>query len=305
VSGLPLAGNSVVRGVIRAGDPVPEADKVRLALYQVATPGYVGAIGMRVLKGRDFSDADTGASMPVAIINESMAKTLWPNADAIGREILIHTDEKEPRTVVGIVADVHHYGLDRRVDPQYFVPFRQAPVLAMSVALHLSGPVATADLRRVTTSIDPALPIYDVRTLDDLLRGSLANRKALATTITLFGALALTLASIGLYGTVAAGVADRRREVGIRLSLGASRRSVLGLFLRQGMRIAFAATIVGLTVTRWVTPLVRQFLFQVTPLDWMSLAVAGGSVLAVAFIATWIPARQAIKIDPVETLRSE
>jgi len=262
-------------------------------------------MGMRLVRGRDFTGADTATSLPVAIVNESMAAALWPGADALGREILVHTDEKLPRTVIGVFADVHHYGLDERVDPHYFVPLRQAPARTMSLALRLSAPIAPADLRRATTAVDPTLPIYEVRTVDDILRGSLSNRKALALTLTLFGGLALVLASVGLYGTVAAGVAERRREIGIRLSLGATRSRVLRLFLRQGMIVAVAATIVGLGVTRLVTPLVRQFLFQVTPLDWPSLVVAAGVVLAVAFIATWIPARQAIAIDPVETLRTE
>jgi putative ABC transport system permease protein len=305
VSGLPLAGNSTVRGVIRPGDPIPEPDKVRLALYQVSTPGYFTAIGMRLLRGRDFTNADTATSMPVAIINESMAAALWPGADALGREILVHTDEQLPRTVVGVFADVHHYGLDRRVDSHYFVPLTQAPSRTMSLALRLSQPVAPAELRRATSVVDPALPIYDVRTVDDILQRSVSGRKALAMTLTLFGALALVLASVGLYGTIAAGVAERRREIGIRLSLGASQPRVLRLFLRQGMIVAAAATIVGLGVTYWVTPLVRQFLFEITPLDSPSFAAAAAVVLAVAFIATWIPARQAVRIDPVETLRAE
>ena len=124
-------------------------------------------------------------------------------------------------------------------------------------------------------------------------------------TLTLFGALALTLAAVGLYGTVAAGVSERRREIGIRLSLGATQPRVLRLFVRQGMLVAVAATVAGLILTNWITPLVRGFLFEVTPLDWPSLAAAAGAVLAVALVATWIPARQAVAIDPVETLRAE
>jgi predicted permease len=305
VSGLPLAGNSTVRGVIRPGDPVPEPDKLRLALYQVATPGYVSAIGMNLLRGRDFTEADSSTSPPVAIINESMAQTLWGTTEVVGREILIHTDEKLPRTVVGVFADVHHYGLDARVDPHYFVPLRQAPVRTMSLALRLSRPIAPADLRRATASVDPALPIYEVRTVDEILQRSLSSRKALAVTLLLFGAVALTLAAVGLYGTVAAGVSERRREIGIRLSLGATQPRVLRLFVRQGMLVAVAATVAGLILTNWITPLVRGFLFEVTPLDWPSLAAAAGAVLAVALVATWIPARQAVAIDPVETLRAE
>jgi ABC-type antimicrobial peptide transport system permease subunit len=175
----------------------------------------------------------------------------------------------------------------------------------MSLALRLSKPVAPADLRRATASVDPALPIYEIRTIDEILRSSLSGRKALAVTLTLFGAIALVLASIGLYGTVAAGVVERRREIGIRLSLGASQPRVLRLFVGQGMLVAVAATVAGLAASNWITPLVRQFLFQVTPLDWPSLATAAAVVLTVAFVATWIPARQAVGIDPVETLRAE
>jgi putative ABC transport system permease protein len=305
VSGLPLARNSVIRGVIRLGEPVPAPDKVRLALYQVATPGYVAAMGMTLLGGRDFTNADTATAPPVALINQSLARTLWPGGDPIGQEILVHTDEKLPRTVIGVFADVHHLGLDARVGPHYIVPLRQAPVRTMSLALKLAQPLVQAELRRVTASLDPALPIYDVRTVDEILSGSLSTRKALAITLVLFGVIALTLASVGLYGTVAAGVAERRREIGIRLSLGASQSHVLRLFIRQGMLVALAATVVGLVATHWVTPLVRQFLFQVTPLDSPSLGAAAGGVLVVALLATWIPARQAVTVDPVETLRAE
>jgi putative ABC transport system permease protein len=304
-STLPLVGSSTVRGVVRPDEPIPEPGKTRLALYQVSTPGYFHAIGMNLVRGRDFTEADAATSPPVAIVNESMARALWGTTEVLGREILIHTDEKLPRTVVGIFADVHHYGLDAQIDPHYFVPLRQAPARAMSLALRLSKPVAPADLRRATASVDPALPIYEIRTIDEILRGSLSGRKALAVTLTLFGAIALVLASIGLYGTVAAGVVERRREIGIRLSLGASQPRVLRLFVGQGMLVAVAATVAGLAASNWITPLVRQFLFQVTPLDWPSLATAAAVVLTVAFVATWIPARQAVGIDPVETLRAE
>ena len=184
--------------------------------------------------------------------------------------------------MVGVFADVHHYGLDARVDPHYFVPLRQAPVRTMSLALRLSKPIAPADLRRATASVDPALPIYEVRTVDEILQRSLSSRKALAVTLTLFGALALTLAAVGLYGTVAAGVSERRREIGIRLSLGATQLRVLDCSCARACWSRSPQQIAGLILTNWVTPLVRGFLFEVTPLDWPSLAAAAGAVLAVA-----------------------
>jgi putative ABC transport system permease protein len=224
VSGVPLGGSSVQRGVIRPGDPIPAPPDVRLTLFQVATPGYLVAIGARFLGGRDFTPADAEHAPPVAVVNQAMADALWPGADPIGREILIHTDETTPRMVVGVIGNIRQTRLDRAVLLQYFVPLRQSPRRTMSVVVRGRGPIEQAALGRVVASVDPTLPVYDLRTLDRLMSQSVSERRALALVVAGFGGVALLLAAIGLYGIVSTSVVERRREIGIRVALGASGR---------------------------------------------------------------------------------
>lgn len=303
VSGLPMAGGNVMRGVIRVGEPIPEPGRVRLALFQSATPGYLPAMGMRLVRGRDFNADDTATSAPVALVNESLAKTLWPGGDAVGRELLVHTDEQAPRLVVGVFADVRQNGLDRQIGGHYIAPLPQSPVRTLNVALRLSSPLDIAEIRRVAAAIDPALPIYQARTLDDLRSGSLSQRRALTITLGVFGALAVIVAAIGLYGTLAANVGDRRREIGVRVALGATTSAVRGLVVRQSAWVACGGTIAGLLLSYWATPLFRQSLFQVTTLDPLTMAPVIGVLFAIAVIATWVPARRAMAVNPVDVLR--
>jgi predicted permease len=304
-STLPLGRGMVVRGVIRPGDTPPPPDQMRLTLYQVATPGYLGAIGARLIAGRDFNDADTAGAEPVTIINEAMAAALWPNQPALGREIFIYTDEKRPRRVVGIIQDMRQYGLDQRVELNYFVPMRQAPVRSMSVVLRSSGAVDGAAVRRAATTVDPTLPIYDVQSMADAVNLSLAPRESLTLLLVLLSAIGIALAAIGLYGNVASNVAERRREIGVRLALGAQPRSVLHLLLRQSLLLTLGAAIAGVLVSRWAVRLLEEQLFGVTAADSASPVVAMLTLIVAGLLASWIPARRALRIDPARTLRME
>jgi putative ABC transport system permease protein len=305
VSALPIGRGQVVRGIIRPGDPVPAPADMQLVLYQVATPEYRRAVGMRLVAGRDFTDADSAAAEPVTLVNETLAATLWPGQGALGREILIFTDEKTPRRVVGVFADTRQYGLDERVDLHYLVPFAQAPVRSMSVAVRAPDGLRVDDVRRAAAAVDPALPVYDVRSLDQILDGSLSSRRALAALIAVGGALAVTLAALGIYGIVASAAADRRREMGIRLALGASPGNVVRLFVRQSAWVAAAAAGAGLVASHWGARLLEDQLFGVSAGDAGSRAMAAGVLLVVAIAASWAPARRAAQADPLQTLRAE
>lgn len=305
VSGLPLAGNSIVRGVIRPDEPIPALDAVRLTLHQAATPGYVSAVGIRLRAGRDFTSADSTTAAPVAIVNRSLADALWPAADPIGREILVHTDEQTPRRVVGVTDDVRHVGLDAPVYPQYFVPFAQSPARSMSVTVRSTAPVPAGDLRRVVAGLDPSLPLYEMQTLDALLDDAIGTRRALTLGLTAFGLVALVLAVTGLAATVGTAVTERRREIGIRLALGATPRGIASLFLRQGAAVAGLGVVAGLGLSRLTAPFLEELLFGVTPLDAPSVASAVVTLLAAAMAATWAAARPATRVDPLETLRTD
>ena len=302
--GVPMAGSTTVRGAIRAGDPLPARGEEKLVTYQVSTPGYLETLGIRVA-GRDFTTADTATARPVAIVNESMARLLFPDGAALGREILIHTDETTPREIVGVIPDVRYRGLERPILPQYFVPFSQAPRRTMTVAMKATGPVGLADVRSIVQSIDPSLPVYDVRPLDRVVRGSIAGREAQTTILTLFGVVAVMLAAIGLHGIVATGVRERRREIGIRLAIGASIGDVRTLFLRQGLLLAAGAIVLGLATSIGLVLWSRQLLFGLSSLTATPLVSVAAIVLFVALVATWLPAREATRVSPLETLRGD
>jgi putative ABC transport system permease protein len=305
VSGLPLVRGTTVRGVMRPGDPIPAPDDVRLAAYQIATPGYMSAMGMRLRQGREFTDADTAQSQAVTIVNRSLANALWPDGQALGRELLVHTDEKLPRLVVGVIDDVRHYSLEDDVPQQYFVPFAQAPIRTLSVALRVRSRLDPAELQRITRTIDPTLPLYGLSTIDQVLAGALASRRAMTTTLGAFALIAVGLAAIGLWTTVASGVAERRREIGIRIALGATQANVSRLFLRQGLTTAIAGVAAGLLASRWAMPLIEDWLFGITPLDVTTLVAVTTTLIAVSMAAAWLPARQSARVDPVRTLKGE
>jgi ABC-type antimicrobial peptide transport system permease subunit len=214
----------------------------------------------------------------------------------------------EPDTVhrvIGLVQDTRHFGLDQTTYAQYFVPLRQRPTRTLSVAMRLRAPLPRADLRALVASVDATVPLYDVRTFDTIVSGSLASRRSLTGTVAACGSAAVLLAVIGLFGIVATGVRDRRREIGIRVALGASGRGVVWLFVRRAAVLAGAAIGAGLVASYWATGLLLDFLFGVEPLDPATLAAAAFGLFGVSAAATWLSARHAARVDPIDVLRSE
>jgi putative ABC transport system permease protein len=303
VSGIPLGSSNTVRGVIRPGDPRPAIGEARLTLYQVSTPGYLPALGAR-LRGRDFSVTDTASGEPIAIINQSLADELWPGQDAIGRQIHIYTDEDTPRRVIGVIDTIRHMGLDEDPYHQYFVPMSQAPQRSMSVLLRTTTGFNPAQVRQAALALDPTLPLYEVRTLDQVMSQSLAERRAMAVIVTAFGVIALVLATIGVYGVVSNSVSERRREIGIRLALGAPRGAVVGLVLRQTLMLTSAGVVMGMLASVAGTNIVATFVFGVTPLDVTTRLLVVILITVTTIVASLSPARTASRIDPASALKS-
>ena len=303
VSNLPMADNETISTVRLPQEPIPARGTERWALHLVSTPGYLRATGTRLLAGRDFSSADVAGSDPVVIVNETLARTLWPDASPIGRDLVL-----EPKTVhrvIGLVADVRHSGLDQQLYGQYFVPFSQSPVRTLSIALRLRGSMPPEALRQTAAAVDPAVPLYDLRTFDAIVSQSLAPRRGLAATVVVGGGAAGLLAVIGLVGIVTTGVRDRRREIGIRLALGASAGRVVGLFVRRAVALAGGAVVAGLVASYWTGAVLEDFLFAVEPLDPPTLATVAAAVLAVSICASWLSARHAARVNPLAVLRCE
>jgi ABC-type antimicrobial peptide transport system permease subunit len=303
ISSLPMADNETISTIRRPDEPAPAPGRERWALHQVSTPGYMRASGTRLLAGRDFTDTDTAGSDRVVIVNESLARELWPDGGAVGRDLIL--EPTTPYRVVGLIADVRHFGLDQKLYAQYFVPLRQSPVRSLGVALRLRGGLAPDVLRQTLASIDPTVPLYDLRTFDAIVSGSLASRRGLAAVVVASSAAAGLLAVVGLFGVVATGVRDRRREIGIRMALGASGARVVALFVRRAALLAGGALVAGLIASYWSTGLLEEFLFGVERLDAVTIALVSVTVLCVAMFASWLSARQAARVDPIEVLRTE
>jgi ABC-type antimicrobial peptide transport system permease subunit len=272
------------------------------------------------LRGRDFTWQDSPDSLPVIIISESVAKTLWPNQDPLGKRVLAEGFFSSPVTVVGIAADARHRQRLNLTDaaigippsglgPQFdgYIPYVQRPNPAVTIAVRISGPEGSIarEIKNSVLSLDSALPVYDIAMLDDRLSGQVTTNRALTAITGAFAAVALFLAAFGLFGVLAHAVGQRAHEIGIRLALGALPRDVLGLILREGMLLTLAGMAAGLAASFFVTRAMASILFGVSTTDPSVIAGIGTLLLAAAALACWLPARQAMRLDPMSALRSD
>jgi predicted permease len=319
INALPLTGTLGDWGVSIQGRPTPAAGEPYPAFdWQIATAGYFEAMGIAVKRGRTFSVMDTRASQPVVIISEMTAKKFWPNQNPVGSRIRLGaTSDTVWREVIGVVADVRHQALDKGIRSEMYLPHAQFPATAPdSVTIGQSAmtlvirantePSATTNaVREVLKSIDPMLPIAQVRTLDDVLSRSVATPRLATFLLGIFGALALVLSAIGVYGVMSYSVARRTNEIGIRMALGARAGDVSRLIVRQGMRPAVLGLAVGIGAALAGSRLMRGLLFGVSATDKPSLIIAVVVLGGVAFLATLLPARRVSRVDPVSALRSD
>jgi predicted permease len=271
--------------------------------YFMVTPGYFKALGIPLLRGREFAVADTAVPIPM-IVNQALAKQAWPGDDALGQRI---TMGKYEGTIVGIVPDVHNLGLGKTATSTAYVPFPMFPRGAISVFVRVQGsPLAVlARIGEVVHQLDPDLPVTDLGPLRTQLQASVAQPRLFTLLLGLFGSAALVLAMIGVYGVAANAVSRRRREIGIRMALGARARQVVRLVLRQTLVWSLAGVVAGLVMFVGLARLLRGLLYGVNPTDPILLATGGLALFAAALLAAYLPARQAAAVDPVIVLRGE
>ena len=301
-SRLPLSGGNSGRGLMIDGrDLTPAAG----ADYRAITPDYFRALGIPLLRGRPIQDEDRETRPRVAVVSASMAARYWPGLDPIGHQISIEDDK--PMTVVGVVGDVHHEALDVTPNPTFYVPYHHDPWATMSFALRTSAsPEAlTRAIESAMNQVDKEQPVGAIRTLDDFLSRSLARRRFGVAVLTAFGAIAVALAAVGLYGVLAFIVGERRREIGVRLALGAQPRDIVVDLLGEGLRLAAVGVAVGIGLALAATRLLNALLFGTSPTDAVTFGSAGALIVTIAAAASLVPALRASRVDPLVALRDE
>jgi putative ABC transport system permease protein len=287
-----------------------DADAARpSALISSVTPGYFRALAVPLVRGRFFEDSDSPESQRVALVDAAAARRFWPNEDPVGRRVKFGGRGSQAPwvTVVGVVGDIKSEGFEQPEQPHIYVSAFQSPSYAMAVYLRAEGDPSslTQALRREVQTVDPNLPVFGERTMEDVVSSSLAQRRFALQVVGGFGVLALLLAGIGVYGVVAYSVSQRTREIGIRLALGASNGAILRWVFRQGMRLTLFGMAAGLVAALALTRLLRGLLFGVSAADPLTYGGLALLLAAVALLACYVPARRATKVDPMVALRHE
>jgi putative ABC transport system permease protein len=308
----PLLGG-MQTGFVVEGRPKPEPGKAPATDFSRVTPGGMEALGVRLLKGRYFNSGDNEASEKVVIIDDTTAQQIWPGEDPIGKHLglmlgpRMHSEDPPWMKVVGVVRQVKNYGVDQPSRFETYVPNAQFPGSGGNIIVRSSQDAEhlAPAMRRAMQSINPSLPMYDIRTLKAVSEENVAPRRLSVSLLSLFSAVALVLAVLGIYGVMAYVVTGRTHEIGVRMALGAKRADVNRLILSQGARLALAGVLAGVIASFGLTHLIRSLLFGVTATDPVVFAGVAAALGAIAILACYVPARAATALDPVKALRYE
>lgn len=307
VSRLPISGGESSGELTVEGQPLPAAERPAASFRRVL-PGYFATLGIPLVEGRDFDDRDRGEQPFVVIVNRSLAERAWPAGGAVGRRIKVGPAESEPwLTVVGVAADVRHAGLESEPGFATFEPVAQRPASSLRFTLRTKGrpEAALASVRAALRAFEPELVLDQEETMQARLDRSLRPRRLQTGLLALFAVGAVALAGVGLFGVVAYSVSRRTREIGVRIALGAARRDVVALVVREGVALAGAGVGVGCAGALALTRLLESLLFGVRPGDPATLAAATAAMLLVTLAACAVPARRAARIEPADALHQE
>ncbi len=313
IVGLPLTAYSFGFSAHSVdGLELPDEEQDRLTMQlRIVTPGYIEALGLRVVEGRGVAEGDRANTPRVALVSESAARLIWPGASPVGHHVTIGTRfgmaERAGGEIVGVVADVHDLGPTVAPRPTLYLAHAQFPISTMHLALRASGDTSplVGVLRAALADLDPDLPLYQIQTMSEAAGASVAQPRLLMLLMTIFAGTALLLAAIGLYGVLAHAVGQRTREIGIRMALGADRPSVIGMIVGQAGRLAAAGLILGVLGALATGRVLSGLLFGIEPTDPLTYALVVVGLGTVALVASAVPAVRAASVDPATALRNE
>lgn len=306
--GIPFSGWNLQSETHVEGTPVPKPGEELIAHFQYVTPEYFRAIGVPLLRGRWFTARDRDTLNPVVLINQQMLNRGFAGRDPIGQRVRVGGVDDHYATVVGVVRDFRHYRLPEPMGPAVYYPFAVAPARQQTLVLRTTRPdphTLIPELRRIVRALDPKLALYQVQTFDEVVAGSLARQRLQGNVLSIFAALAIVLACTGLYGVISYAVAERTRELGVRMALGATRGDLLWLVFAQSGRLVAFGIIVGLATAFFATRLLESLLYGVTPDDAITFAAVPVLLAVVALAAAIVPARRATQVDPIIAMRAE
>jgi putative ABC transport system permease protein len=311
---VPLAWKGGTSGFYPEGLQSPIPGMAYDANHRQITANYLKAMNIPLRQGRYFASSDNAQSLPVAIINETMARQYWPGENALGRRFKIG-DPDEPgkqwKQIVGIVADIRQMGLDEPIKAEMYLPYEQVTdwpgYIPRDLAIRTNGDTSSlvGSVRQIIREVDPDQPVSNVATMAEVLGTEAAQRRMGMIMLAGFAALALLLASLGIYGVLAYFVTQHTNEIGVRQALGATPRNILFLVLRKGMGLTLVGVAIGLLAAFALTRLMSSLLFGVTAADPLTFATVPLLLIVVALLACYIPARRATKVDPLVALRYE
>ena len=303
---LPMSGSDIGVGFSIEGGPQDPKTRTSAAFFAVS-PDYFATLGIPLVKGRVFSNRDQEGSPLVLIVNQTIAAKYWPGEDPIGKRVTIGYNKTGPREIVGVVGDVKQGELAESASPQIYAPFVQTPwpFLTAVVRTAAAPESAVGSLRSALARVDPMLGTSEIRTLDQYIARSVATPRFTALLVSTFATMALALAGFGLFSVMAYSVAQRRREIGIRMALGAQTADVRSLVLTQALRMGIVGLAIGIGGALIATRVIESLLFGVTPHDPATFAGVSGVLLTVMLLAAYLPALRAARVDPMVALRTE
>jgi predicted permease len=311
ISTVPLRGDPT-RGQFGILPEGKIAGELKVVQGRFASPDYFRVMRIPLVAGRNFAVTDDLKAPPVAIVNQSLARHFWPGEEAVGKRFKLPPGNGRPGdpwfTIVGVAGDVKTSGLDAPTPDELYTATTQGVGLATGLVIRAREGAATqlvSVLRAKLGDIDPDLPIFDVATMDDVLAGAVATRRFTATLLAMFASVALALAALGIYGVMAYAVSQRRQEIAVRMALGAKQRDVLRMVIGQGLRLVGLGVVVGAIVLIAGSRLIASLLFGVPPTDVATFGSIGAALVAVALLASWLPARRAARIHPMAALRRD